>query len=368
MKIEDFRRHLHRNAELPTQEHATAAFLIEQLTALGIECRPIAMTGVLARIEGRRGNAKRCVVLCANIAAQPLKELTGVEWASQTDGVMHTLGHDCNAAVVYGVLQRLQVERDFEGTLLALFQPGESGQVGGAKSVLASDPFADYDVAAIIGEYIDADLEVGEVGFCPGKFMPAMDELYFNVKGVGAPAAERKNIKDSVVAMSDLILRLNTLNSDMCAVSVGQVAAKGAADVVPDSCSCAGTMWTYDEKLRGRVKEMISHIVEEIEYKHDVEIEAEVRYCSPCVENNTQLTYEAMLIADSHGFVVNDLERRAVADDFGYYSQIYPSLFYAMGARCVPCHPYTATFLPDERSLAVGEELLYQLTLNILNK
>ena len=113
---------------------------------------------------------------------------------------------------------------------------------------------------------------------------------------------------------------------------------------------------------------MISHIVEEIEYKHDVEIEIDVRYCSPCVENNTQLTYEAMLIADSHGFVVKDLERRAVADDFGYYSQIYPSLFYALGAGCASCHPYTATFLPDERSLAVGEELMYQLTLNILNK
>ncbi len=368
MKIEDFRRHLHRTAELPTQEHTTAEFILEQLTALGIECRPIAMTGVLARIEGERGNAKRCVVLCANISAQPVKELTGVEWASQTDGVMHSLGHDCNAAVVYGVLQRLKANPDFEGTLFALFQAGECGAVGGAKSLLADDPFAEYNVAAVLGEYIDADLEVGEVGFCPGKFMPAVDELCFNVRGVGGPAAQRDNIKDSVVALSDFVMRLNTLNSDMCAVSVGKITADGSADMVPDNCSCEGTMWCYDEKLRGRVKEMISHIVEEIEYKHDVEIQADVRYCTPCVENNTQLTYEAMLIADSYGFVVKDLERRAVADDFGYYSQIYPSLFYSLGVGCQSCQPYTATFLPDERSLAVGEELMYQLTLNILNK
>ena len=150
MRTEDFRRHLHSYPELSFEEHSTAAFISEQLSQLGIEHRPIAKTGVLARIEGKRGNLSRCVVLRADIDALPIKELTGVEWASQNDGVMHGCGHDCHAAVLYGVLKRLQAERDFEGTLLAVFQPGKEG----AKLVLEEDPFKDYKVAAVIGEHV----------------------------------------------------------------------------------------------------------------------------------------------------------------------------------------------------------------------
>ena len=364
MRTEDFRRHLHSYPELSFEEHSTAAFISEQLSQLGIEHRPIAKTGVLARIEGKRGNLSRCVVLRADIDALPIKELTGVEWASQNDGVMHGCGHDCHAAVLYGVLKRLQAERDFEGTLLAVFQPGKEG----AKLVLEEDPFKDYKVAAVIGEHVDEELEVGEIGFCPGKFLASTDELHFTVKGVGGHADMRSRIKDSVVAISDLIMRLNTFNSDVCTVSVGKVVADGATNIIPDQSYCAGTMRTFDEKLRSRVKDMISHMAEEVEYKYDVEVDVDIRQGYPCVENDAQLTYEAMLLADSHGFVVKDLESRNTAEDFGFYSQLYPSLFYCLGVGRNSGRSHTASFLPDERALAVGEEFMYQLALNILNK
>lgn len=368
MNTEDFRKHLHSHPELPFEEHSTAAFISEQLSELGIEHCPIANTGILARIEGKRGNLNRCVVLRADIDAMPIKELTGVEWASQSEGVMHGCGHDCHAAILYGVLKRLQAERDFEGTLLALFQPGGEGNPGGARAILEENPFKDYNIAAVIGEHVDADLEVGEIGFCPGKFLASEDELHFTVKGVGGSAAARSRIKDSVVAMSDLILRLNTFNSDVCTLSVGKVVADGAADIIPDECYCVGTMQSFDERLRARVKDMIAHTAEEIEYKYDVEIEVDIRSGHPCVENDAQLTYEAMLLADSHGFVVKDLEQRVTAEDFGYYSQLYPSLFYCLGVGRDSGRRHTASFLPDERALAVGEEFMYQLALNILNK
>lgn len=364
MKTEDFRRHLHSHPELSLEEHSTAAFISEQLSQLGIEHRPIAKTGVLARIEGKRGNLSRCVVLRADIDALPIAELTGIEWASQNEGVMHGCGHDCHVAVLYGVLKRLQAERDFEGTLLAIFEPGNQG----AKLVLEENPFKDYKVAAIIGEHVDADLEVGEIGFCPGKFLASTDELHFTVKGAGGHAAARNRIKDSVVAISDLIMRLNTFNSDVCVVSVGKVVADGDVNVVPDQTYCAGTMHTFDEKLRSRVKDMIAHTAEEVEYKYDVEVDVDIRDGYPCVENDAQLTYEAMLLADSHGFVVKDLEPRYTAEDFGYYTQLYPSLFYRLGVGRNSGRPHTSSFLPDERALAVGEEFMYQLALNILNK
>lgn len=368
MDTKQFRRELHRHPELSFEEHRTAAFISEQLDLLGIEHCPIAKTGVLARIEGRRGNLKRCVVLRADIDALPIVEKTGVEWASEVEGVMHGCGHDCHAAVLFGVLKRLKAYPDFEGTLLAVFQPGEECNPGGAKYVLEEEPFKDYDVVAVIGEHVDADLEVGEIGFCPGKFMASTDELHFAIKGVGGHAAMRSRIKDAVVAMADFIMRLNTFNSDDCVVSIGRVIAEGATNVIPDKVTSQGTMRTFSEKLRARVKDMIANVAEEIEYKYDVEVEVDIRHGYPCVENNVQLTYEAMLLAESRGFKVRDLEMRPTAEDFGYYTQVYPSLFYRLGVGQASGRSHTAMFLPDEKALDVGEEFMYQLALSILNK
>ena len=368
MDTKEFRRHLHRYPELSFKEHRTAQFISDRLSELGIEFRPIAGTGILARVEGRRGNLKRCVVLRAEIDAVPIQELTGVEWASEQEGVMHACGHDFHAAMLYGALKRLHLSRDFEGTLFALFQPAEEFCSGGAAKVLSEEPFKDYDVAAVIGQHTDPDLEVGEIGFCPGKFMASTDELSFKVEGVGGNAAMRCQVKDSVVAMSDLIMRLNMLNNDVCIVSVGKVEAAGTANTIPEQCRCEGMLRTFNEGLRSRIKDMIRHIAQEIEYKYDVTIQVDIRDGNPCVENNAQLSYEAMLLADSCGFKVRDLDMCPMTEDFGHYSQVYPSLFYSLGVGRKAGRRHTAMYLPDERALEVGEEFMWQLALSVLNK
>jgi metal-dependent amidase/aminoacylase/carboxypeptidase family protein len=107
---------------------------------------------------------------------------------------------------------------------------------------------------------------------------------------------------------------------------------------------------------------------QEIEYKYDVEVEFALGEGNPCVENNAQLSYEAMILADSCGYKVCDLDSRPTTDDFGYYSQIYPSLYYSLGVGQRAGRKHTATFMPDERALEVGEEFMWQLALSILNK
>ena len=362
-----WRRHMHQNPELSFQEVHTTAYLTEELKKIpGLTLEFPTKTGVVAVLKGVQPGP--VLALRADIDALPIQEETGLPYASTVPGVMHACGHDCHAAVLYGVLKRLKADPDFEGTLFGLFQPAEEKDPGGASLVLAEKPFEGYDVAAVIGEHVDADLEVGEIGFCPGKFMASADELHFKVKGVGGHAAMRERIKDSVVAAADLILRLNRLNSDVCVVSIGHVAADGATNVIPEQTVCDGTMRTFDENLRARVKQMIAHIAEEIEYKYDVEIENDLRNGYPCVENDRRLTYEAMMLADSKGFVVKDLDMRTTAEDFGFYTHVYPSLFYRLGVGRASGRSHTATFLPDERALAVGEEFMYELALNILNK
>ena len=201
MNSKEFRRHLHRNPELSFKEFDTQRFILDALRAEGIECRAIATTGVIAKIEGIRGNLSRAVVLRADIDALPVKELNDIDFKSVREGVMHACGHDIHAAVLFGVLQQLNRERNFEGTLFGIFQPGEELNPGGAVKVLAEEPFEGYTVAAVIGEHVDSHLEIGEVGICPGRFMAANDELRLYVTGRGGHAARRAEINDTVTAM-----------------------------------------------------------------------------------------------------------------------------------------------------------------------
>ncbi len=362
MNTADFCGYLHSHL---AEGYPMIASVTDALVALDIECRTLASGGVLARVEGRRGNTERCVVLVATVEGateQPCAD------KAKGESIMPCGCSLYHASMLYGVLKQCQAEPDFEGTLFALFQPAVVDGKGGARSVLLEDLFNGYNVAAVISQRADGDLAVGEIGFCPGRFMPSADELHFVVKGVGGNVAVRNRLKDSVVAMADLIVRLNTLNSDVCMLSVGCVEATGEAMLLPEECRCSGSMFAYDENLRSRLKDMIAHAAEEVEYKYDVEVDMNIREIAPCVDNNTQLTYEAMLLADSCGFVVRDMERRAEYEDFGYYSQCYPSLCYRLGVSRLADRMHTSVADPDERALTVGEEFMCQVALNILNK
>jgi N-acetyldiaminopimelate deacetylase len=151
-------------------------------------------------------------------------------------------------------------------------------------------------------------------------------------------------------------------------VSVGSLEAKGSAECVPDAASCDGVLHTFDEKLRGRVKEMIVGAVQEIEYKRTVEISARFNERYPCVENDKRLAYEAMLLADSNGYKVKDLDRCYVADDFGYLAQQYPSLLYHLGTGSGSNCSHCAGSQIEDRVLEIGQDFMSQLALNILNR
>ncbi|MDE8722214.1 M20/M25/M40 family metallo-hydrolase, partial [Alistipes putredinis] len=101
-----------RHPEHSVRETESARFIAEALREAGIPCRPIAGTGVRAKIEGR-GDLRRAVVLRADIDALPIRDQSGAAWSSENDGVMHACGHDIHAAVLYGTLLRLSAERNF---------------------------------------------------------------------------------------------------------------------------------------------------------------------------------------------------------------------------------------------------------------
>ena len=355
----EFRRHLHRHPELSFAEHETARFIAGQLAACGIECRPVAGTGVLAKLEGH-GDLHRAVVLRADIDALPVTEATGLPYASENAGVMHACGHDIHAAVLFGTLQRLAADPSFEGTIFGLFQPAEECNPGGASVVLAEEPFEGYEVLAVAGEHTDPSLEVGVFGFREGRYMASSDELRFTLCGRGGHAAMRAQLRDAVAAQAELITGLLALNSDSVVLSIGRVQADGATNVVPDKVYLEGTLRAFDEDERELTEQKINDIAREVGRRTGVEIATDISRGYPCVVNDPQLTRTAAELARGM-FSAVELGLRPTAEDFGFYCRRYRSLFYRLGVGTSAGRQHTPQFCPDEGAIAVGVDFMEAL-------
>lgn len=365
-----FRRHLHAHPELSFREHETAAFISRQLADLGVEHRPVARTGILATLRGGKTpeSDRRAVVLRADIDALPITELCDVAWRSQNEGVMHACGHDMHAAVLFGAVQRLAAARDFRGTVLALFQPGEECNPGGASLVLAEKPFEGYDIRAVIGEHVEPQLEVGTLGFRAGKYMAASDEIRFRIHGTGGHGAMRHLLKDPVAAGAELLTRLIALNGEECVLSIGRVEAPGATNVIPDEVRMEGTLRTFDERERTIIHRRIGIIAADIDARHGVRTDVDISHGYPCVVNDELLVKRAVTLAKADSLKVEMLPLRTTAEDFGFYCREYPSIFYRLGVGAAAGRTHTATFAPDERALDTGIAFMRHLALEILEK
>lgn len=363
----EFRRHLHRHPELSFRETESARFIAEALREAGIPCRPIAGTGVLAKIEGR-GDLRRAVVLRADIDALPIREQSGAAWSSENDGVMHACGHDIHAAVLYGALLRLSAERNFEGTLFGIFQPGEESNPGGASKVLAENPFEDYTVLAVVGEHVEPALDAGTLGFRAGKYMASNDELRLTLEGAGGHAAMRAEHRDTVSAAAQLILYLTALNTPERVVSIGKVEAAGATNVIPDRVYMEGTMRTFDEQERAEVKRTIEELAAANDASYGVRTRVHFTPGYPCVVNDPELIRQAVALAETEGIPFQMLPLRMTSEDFGFYGTRYPAIFYRLGVGPGAGKLHTSTFNPDEAAIPTGIRFMELLARNYFNR
>ena len=359
----EFRRELHRHPELSFAEYNTAEFIESALAAEGIACRRVADTGVLAVLEGR-GDTKRAVVLRADIDALPITEATGLGYASENEGVMHACGHDMHAAILFGALQKLNAERNFEGTIFGLFQPGEECTPGGASKVLAEQPFEGYDVVAVIGNHTDSTLEVGQIGVCEGPFMASNDELRFYVRGRGGHGAMRDKIDDTVAAAANIVTRVNCLNDSDLVLSIGKVVADGATNIIPDTVYMEGTMRTFDQRLRESIWAEVEAVAADVDRHFGTTTEVVIGHGYPSVINDGVLTDVVRGLA-AEKYEAVELSRRYTAEDFGFYTTLYPSVFYRLGVGAAAGRSHTSTFAPSEDAIEVGVDFMATLAVRL---
>lgn len=372
-QVTEWRREIHRNAELSFEEHRTSAFIRRILDEHGIPCKQVAGTGVLARIDGRRADPQHPVVLRADMDALPITEATGLPFACTT-GAMHACGHDLHTSALLGALVLLNERREtFDGTVLGLFQPGEELWPGGASVVLKEGVFDGMEPRAFVGGHVSPELGVGQVGVRSGTFMASTDEIHIIVHGKGGHGGLPHLTKDPVLATSAMIVAMQQIVSrnnyafTPSVLSFGRVIADGATNIIPDKVEVEGTFRTMDEEWRteahGRIREVAEHTA--AAYGCTAEVNILVGY--PCVLNDERLTAVAKtVITDTFGpEAAVEIPRRMTAEDFGSYSVRYPSVFYRWGVNSeVPLH--NAAFVADEAAIPYGVAMLAAMALKIL--
>lgn len=274
MDLEALYRDLHAHPELSFQEHRTAGIVAEHLSALGLEVHTgIGRTGVAGVLRNGDGPT---VLLRADMDALPVREETGLPWAStQTapgdDGnpvpVMHACGHDIHITCLLGAVERFATSTDdWSGTLVAVFQPAE--EHGGGADVMVQDGLYSRVPAPdiVLGQHV-TPFPAGMVGAHPGAAMAAVDAFEVTLRGRGGHGSRPETTIDPVVMAASAVMRLQTVVSreiapqDTAVVTVGTLHAGTKNNIIAPSATLGISVRSFDETVRARVLEGVDRIL-----------------------------------------------------------------------------------------------------------
>lgn len=374
------RRHLHMNPELSYQEYKTGRYVAQQLEALGIEHKHgVAENGVVGIIKGRNPE-KKVIALRADIDALPIFEANDVPYKSQNEGVMHACGHDAHTSSLLTTARILKdIEGEFEGTIKLIFQPAEEKLPGGASIMIKEGVLENPTPLSIFGQHVHPPLEAGKLGFCGGMYMASADEIHVTIKGQGGHGALPQDCVDPVVIMAHMITALQQIISRKAnptlptVLTFGKISANGATNVIPNEVKLEGTFRTMNEEWRYKAHALMIKMATGIAESMGGSCDFHIAKGYPSLFNNEALTLKAKGHAIDYLGAENvvDLPIRMTAEDFAYYSQKMPAVFYRLGtgnkARGITSPVHTTTFDIDEKALEVSSGFMAWLAFQELS-
>ncbi len=252
--MKSWRREIHANPELCFEENRTADLVAARLASFGIEVhRGLATTGVVGTL--RSGTSSRAIGLRADMDALPMGEDNKFAYRSLNAGRMHACGHDGHTAMLLGAAKYLSETKNFDGTVHFIFQPAEEGG-GGGKVMVEEGLFEKFPVEAVYGMHNWPGLEAGSFSVRSGPMMASADKFDIVVRGMGTHGAMPHRGVDPVVCAAQIVTALQTIASretnplDAVVVSVTQIHAGEAYNVIPNECVLRGTIRAFEPKVR----------------------------------------------------------------------------------------------------------------------
>ena len=361
------RHDFHQYPELGMQETRTSQKVNELLNSWSIKTYTgVGKKGIVGVLEGN--NPGKTIGLRADMDALPIEEKTNLPYSSKNPGVMHACGHDAHTTMLLGAARYLSENKNFSGKVVFIFQPAEEG-LGGAKAMLADKLFERFPCDEIYGLHNWPTGEHGKVGIKPGVAMAGADFFDIKIKAFGSHAARPEGSKDPIIIASSLISQLQTIVSrnvppiQTIVLSITQIHAGSAYNVIPSDCTLSGTMRYFDKEIAKLVRTRMKEIIEGIEKSYNVEIELDNREIFDVLVNDQELSKVMLDVASEIVGVENAFFRTDLvtgSEDFSDMLQVVP------GAYCNIMHRGTLPlhndgFILDDGILPIGSSIYARL-------
>jgi amidohydrolase len=404
-KTIEWRRDFHTHPELSNREVRTAELIAKRLRALGMEVKTgVGVTGVVALLRGAQPG--RTVGLRADMDALPVTEQTDVPFKSkataqfrgETVGVMHACGHDAHVSILLGVAEVLAGMRErLAGQVLFVFQPAEEGppegERGGAILMLEEGAFKLARPDVMYGLHVMASLRTGEIGYRSGPLMAGADSFTVVVKGRQTHGSRPWGGVDPIVVSAQIIQGLQTIVSrqlDITAipavVTVGAIKGGIRFNIIPDEVQMIGTVRSFSTDVRNdiarRMQITASNIAEAsgatatVRFKDLSKPQSADEVSLPPVVNDAAVTAAALPVLERIVGQKNlqEISLQTTAEDFSYFGQQVPSLFFWVGItprdrdmQKVEFN-HSPLFYLDEAGMTTGVRALLALTVEALAK
>ena len=386
-KVTDWRHHFHEFPELSNREYKTQESIAEALIEMGLEPNlNYGITGVTAFIRGQ--NAGPLIALRADIDGLPVTEKLNLPFSSKAKttyqgnevGVMHACGHDAHIAVLLGVASFLSQNTDkLNGDILLIFQPAEEGapegEEGGAELMLKQGLFEAEKPDAIFGMHV-ANFKNGQIWTKPGPIMASAEAFRIKVQGKQTHGSRPWSGVDPIIAASDIATTLQTIVSrrlnlldSQAVVTVGIMKAGTRNNIIPSTAMLEGTIRTFKDSYTDQIRDEIKLISEKVAEAHHASAEVEFRVYGgyPVTVNDENLArdFSSSLMEAANGDFYQARVPRTGAEDFSFYAQQVPGLFFFLGVNApgVEDSPtnHSPYFYVDDSALTNGVKAFVNL-------
>ncbi len=337
-ELETIRRDIHAHPELCYEEQRTADVVAARLTEWGIPVvRGLGVTGVVGIIKN--GTSDRAIGLRADMDALPMQELNTFEHASRHAGKMHACGHDGHTTMLLGAAHYLSQNRNFDGTVYLIFQPAEEGGAG-ARRMMDDGLFERFPMEAVYGMHNWPGIKAGSFGVVAGPMMASSNEFRVVVKGKGAHAAQPHRGIDPVMVAVQIAQAWQTIISreknplDTAVLSITQIHAGSATNVIPDEAVMIGTVRTFSTDVLDLIERRMNEIASGLAAGFGATVDFSFKRNYPPLINHPEQTafaIEAMRAVVGAENVDTNVEPTMGAEDFAFMLQEKPGCYVFIG-------------------------------------
>jgi len=370
-ELQQIRRDLHAHPELCYEEQRTADVVAARLAEWGIPfVRVLGLTGVVGIIQN--GTSKRAIGLRADMDALPMQEVNTFDHASKHPGKMHACGHDGHTAMLLGAAHHLASNRNFDGTVYLIFQPAEEGG-GGARRMMDDGLFTRFPMEAVYGMHNWPGLAVGSFGVVAGPMMGSSNEFRVVVKGKGAHAAQPHKGVDPIMVAVQIAQAWQTIVSrernplDTAVLSITQIHAGSATNVIPDEAVLIGTVRTFTNGMLDLIEQRMHEIAKHTAAAFNAGLDFTFKRNYPPLVNHpeeTAFAIEVMKVVAGADQVDTQVEPTMGAEDFAFMLQEKPGCYVflgngegghrAGGHGLGPCQLHNASYDFNDDLLPIG--------------